>query len=122
MTVRGMGKVTFVTLQDSSGTIQAYFQKDALENYNALKKIDLGDWLEVTGSLFVTKTGELTVNTTDFRPLVKSLRPLPDKYHGLTDKEQRYRQRYLDLMVNPESRRAFTLRSKAIRFIRNYLR
>jgi lysyl-tRNA synthetase class 2 len=121
MTVRGMGKVTFVTLQDSSGTIQAYFQKDALENYNALKKVDLGDWLEVTGSLFVTKTGELTVNATDFRPLVKSLRPLPDKYHGLTDKEQRYRQRYLDLMVNPESRRAFVLRSKAIRFIRNYL-
>ena len=75
MTVRGMGKVTFVTLQDSSGTIQAYFQKDALENYNALKKIDLGDWLEVTGSIFVTKTGELTVNATDFRPLVKSLRP-----------------------------------------------
>ena len=121
MTVRMMGKVSFVTLQDASGQIQAYFQKDALERYNALKKIDLGDWLEVTGPLFVTKTGELTVKATDFRPLVKSLRPLPDKYHGLADKEQRYRQRHLDLMVNPEVRRAFVLRSKATSYIRRYL-
>ena len=121
MTVRMMGKVTFVTLQDASGQVQAYFQKDALERYNALKKVDLGDWLEVTGPLFVTKTGELTVKATDFRPLVKSLRPLPDKYHGLSDKEQRYRQRHLDLMVNPEVKRAFTLRSKAISYIRRYL-
>ena len=101
MTVRMMGKATFATLQDASGTIQAYFQKDALERYNALKKVDLGDWLEVTGPLFVTQTGELTVRAQDFRPLVKSLRPLPDKYHGLADKEQRYRQRYLDLDGQP---------------------
>ncbi len=121
MTVRMMGKASFVTLQDASGQIQAYFQKDALERYNALKKIDLGDWLEVTGPLFVTKTGELTVKATDFRPLVKSLRPLPDKYHGLADKEQRYRQRHLDLMVNPEVRRAFVLRSRATSYIRRYL-
>ena len=121
MTVRMMGKASFVTLQDASGRIQAYFQKDALERYNALKKIDLGDWLEVTGPLFITKTGELTVRATDFRPLVKSLRPLPDKYHGLADKEQRYRQRHLDLMVNPEVRRAFVLRSKATSYIRRYL-
>ena len=119
--LRMMGKVTFATLQDSSGQIQAYFQKDVLESYNALKKIDLGDWLEVSGPLFTTKTGELTVRVEAFRPLVKSLRPLPDKYHGLADKEQRYRQRYLDLMVNPEVRRAFTLRSKAVSFIRRYL-
>lgn len=121
MLLRGMGKATFATLQDASGQLQAYFQKDALEHYNALKKLDLGDWLEVSGSLFVTRTGELTVQATDFRPLVKSLRPLPDKYHGLSDKEARYRQRYLDLMVSPEVKRAFVLRSRAVSFIRRYL-
>ncbi len=121
MLLRMMGKVTFATLQDSSGSIQLYFHKDELEHYNALKKIDLGDWLEVQGSMFVTQKGELTVHATIFRPLIKSLRPLPDKYHGLADKEQRYRQRYLDLMVNPEVRRAFMLRSKAVSFIRRYL-
>jgi lysyl-tRNA synthetase class 2 len=121
MTVRGMGKVTFATLADASGEIQAYFQRDELEWYAALKKIDLGDWLEVRGTLFVTRTGELTVRAVDFRPLVKSLRPLPDKYHGLSDKEQRYRQRHLDLMVNPDVRRAFVLRSRAIAFIRRHL-
>ncbi len=121
MLLRGMGKATFATLQDASGQLQAYFQKDALEHYNALKKVDLGDWLEVSGTLFVTRTGELTVQATDFRPLVKSLRPLPDKYHGLSDKESRYRQRYLDLMVSPEVKRAFVLRSRAVSFIRRYL-
>ena len=121
MLLRMMGKVTFATLQDASGQIQVYFQKDGLESYNALKKVDLGDWLEVTGTMFVTQKGELTVKVSDFRPLVKSLRPLPDKYHGLSDKEQRYRQRYLDLMVNPEVQRTFRLRSKAIAFIRRYL-
>jgi lysyl-tRNA synthetase class 2 len=121
MTVRQMGKVTFMTLQDASGRIQAYFQKDALETYNALKKIDLGDYLEVSGTLFVTKSGELTVRVAAWRPLVKSLRPLPDKFHGLSDKEQRYRQRHLDLMVNPEARQTFILRSKAVSYIRRYL-
>ncbi|HEX7002737.1 MAG TPA: lysine--tRNA ligase [Trueperaceae bacterium] len=121
MTIRGMGKVTFITLADPTGNIQAYFQRDELEKYRTLKKIDLGDWLEVRGTLFVTRTGELTVKATDFRPLVKSLRPLPDKFHGLSDKERRYRQRHLDLMVNPEVRRAFELRSKAISYIRRYL-
>ena len=121
MLLRGMGKVTFATLQDPSGRIQAYFQRDALERYNALKKIDLGDWLEVEGTLFVTNTGELTVKVSAFRPLVKALRPLPDKHHGLADKELRYRQRYLDLMVNPEVKEAFLLRSRAVSFIRRYL-
>jgi lysyl-tRNA synthetase, class II len=121
MTLRGMGKVTFATLQDASGRIQAYFQKDGLERYAALKKVDLGDWIEVRGALFVTKTGELTVRAHDFRPLVKSLRPLPDKYHGLSDKEQRYRQRYLDLMTDPAVRRAFELRSRMIARIRRFL-
>jgi lysyl-tRNA synthetase, class II len=121
MTLRAMGKVTFMTLQDASGRIQAYFQKNALERYHALKKIDLGDWLEVVGPLFVTKTGELTVKAEAFRPLAKSLRPLPDKFHGLADKERRYRRRHLDLMVNPEVKRAFILRSRAVSFIRRYL-
>lgn len=121
MTVRNMGKVAFATLQDESGRIQAYFQKDELDAYNALKKVDLGDWIEVAGTPFVTKTGELTVRASAFRPLVKSLRPLPDKFHGLTDKEQRYRQRHLDLMTDPGARRAFALRSRMIARIRRYL-
>jgi lysyl-tRNA synthetase class 2 len=121
MLLRAMGKVTFATLQDASARIQAYFHKELVAHYGALKKIDLGDWLEVSGTLFVTKTGELTVKATEFRPLVKSLRALPDKFHGLTDKEARYRQRHLDLMLNPEVKRAFVLRSKAVSFIRRYL-
>ena len=122
MTVRNMGKVTFVTLRDASGDVQAYLQRDRIgEPYGAVKKLDIGDWLEVRGHPFVTKTGELTVDAVAFRPLVKSLRPLPDKFHGLADKEARYRQRHLDLMVNPEVRRAFVLRSRAIAFIRRYL-
>ncbi|MEZ4630808.1 MAG: lysine--tRNA ligase [Deinococcales bacterium] len=121
MMLRMMGKASFVTLQDASGRIQAYFQRDALDHYEAVKKLDLGDWIEVEGKLFITKTGELTVQAKAFRLLIKSLHPLPDKYHGLHDKEQRYRQRYVDLMVNPEVRRAFELRSKATSFIRRYL-
>ena len=121
MLFRQMGKASFATLQDATGSIQVYFQKDNLEFYTALKKLDLGDWLEVKGTMFVTQKGELTVKATAFRPLIKAMRPLPDKYHGLADKELRYRQRYVDLMVNPEVRRAFILRSKAISFIRRYL-
>ncbi len=121
MLLRIMGKLSFATLQDASGRIQASFQRDALERYAALKKVDLGDWLEVSGPLYATNTGELTVDATSFRPLVKSLRPLPDKHHGLVDKEARYRQRYLDLIINPEVKRAFELRAAAIAFIRRYL-
>src|SRR5690606_39347830 len=97
---------------DDSGRIQVSFQKDELEHYNALKKIDLGDWLEVTGEVYATQTGELTVSAKEFRLLAKALRPLPSKHHGLVDKEARYRQRYLDLIVNEESKRAFMLRAK----------
>ncbi len=122
MTVRNMGKVTFVTLRDATGDIQAYLQRDRIgERYRAVKKLDIGDWLEVRGHPFVTKTGELSVDAAQWRLLVKSLRPLPDKFHGLSDKEARYRQRHLDLLVNPEVRRAFELRSRAIAFIRRYL-
>jgi len=122
MTVRVMGKVTFATLRDASGDLQVYLQRDRLgDAYHAVKKLDIGDWVEVRGHAFVTKTGELTIDAASWRPLVKSLRPLPDKFHGLADKESRYRQRHLDLMVNPEVRRAFVLRSRAIAFIRRYL-
>jgi len=122
MTVRNMGKVTFVTLRDASGDLQVYLQRDRLgDAYGGVKKVDIGDWLEVRGHPFVTKTGELTVDAVAWRPLVKSLRPLPDKFHGLADKEARYRQRHLDLMVDPGVRRAFELRSRAIAFIRRYL-
>ncbi len=121
MTFRGMGKASFATIQDANGRQQVFFQRERLEQYPMLKKLDLGDWIEVTGTPFVTRTGELTVNATSFRPLVKSLRPLPDKWHGIADKEIRYRQRYLDLIVSPESRRAFTLRSRAISLMRRFL-
>lgn len=121
MTLRGMGKVTFATLQDASGRIQAFFQRDALEKYRSLKKFDLGDWIEVSGKLFMTKTGELTVEVSDFRLLVKSLRPLPDKWHGIADKEVRYRQRYLDLLVSEDSKKAFVMRSRFISLMRRYL-
>ena len=122
MTVRVMGKVTFATLRDASGDLQVYLQRDRLgEGYSAVKKLDLGDWVEVRGHPFVTKTGELTVDAAAWRPLVKSLRPRPAKFHGRTDKESRYRQRHLDLIVNPEVRRAFVLRSRAIAFIRRTL-
>ncbi len=122
MTVRRMGKVAFATLQDASGRLQAFFQRDRLpETYADLKAIDLGDWLEVEGTPFVTKTGELSILVDGFRPLVKSLRPLPDKFHGLTEKEARYRQRHLDLMTDPQVRRAFVLRSRATSFVRRYL-
>lgn len=122
MTVRNMGKVTFATLRDATGDLQVYLQRDRLgDAYAGVKKLDLGDWLEVRGHPFVTKTGELTVDAAAWRPLVKSLRPLPDKFHGLADKEARYRQRHLDLIVNPEVRRAFVLRSRAIAFLRRYL-
>jgi len=121
MLLRRMGKVTFATLQDASGRIQAYFQRDQLKNYTSVKKVDLGDWIEVHGSLFVTQTKELTVRVDSFRLLAKSLRPLPDKHRGLVDKEVRYRQRYIDLMVNPDRRDTFVLRSKAVSFIRRHL-
>ncbi len=121
MTIRRMGKVTFATVQDASGRIQAFFRRDATEAYAGLKKVDLGDWIEVTGVPFVTKTGELTIEAASYRPLVKSLRPLPDKHKGLADKEVRYRQRHLDLMVDPETRRVFVIRSRMLHEIRSYL-
>ena len=119
---RGQGKTAFCVLRDQSGDIQLYFRKDELpENEWALfKLVDLGDILGVEGVVFTTHTGELTVRVLHFTMLSKSLRPLPEKWHGLTDKEQRYRQRYLDLMVNPEVKDTFVKRAAMMRAIRQW--
>ncbi|RUO32019.1 lysine--tRNA ligase [Aliidiomarina sedimenti] len=124
MTRRIMGKASFATLQDMSGRIQIYVARDNLAEgiYNEeFKKWDLGDILGASGTLFVTKTGELTIQVDDVRLLTKALRPLPDKFHGLADQETRYRQRYLDLIANQESRNTFLVRSKVVDYIRRYL-
>ncbi|MEE8365717.1 MAG: lysine--tRNA ligase [Gammaproteobacteria bacterium] len=120
---RVMGKATFAQLQDMSAAIQIFVQRDALgENaYDAFKHSDIGDIFGVTGELFRTKTGELTVKVKTLELLTKSLRPLPEKFHGLTDQEQKYRQRYIDLIMNEDSRRVFSVRSQVINFIRQYL-
>ncbi|SHG40142.1 lysine--tRNA ligase [Ornithinibacillus halophilus] len=123
MTKRGKGKAGFTHIQDASGQIQLYVRKDAIgeEAYELFKSIDLGDIVGVTGVMFKTNVGELSVKTTEFQLLSKSLRPLPEKYHGLKDVEQRYRQRYLDLITNLDSRDTFVLRSKIIQSMRRYL-
>ena len=119
---RGQGKVSFVQIQDVSGRIQLFVQANAIgDSYDALKSWDIGDIVAAEGPLMRTKTGELSVKVERLRLLTKSLRPLPDKWHGLSDVEQRYRQRYVDLIVTPESRRAFELRSRMIGFMRQWL-
>lgn len=123
MTKRGKGKAGFAHLQDLSGQIQIYVRKDAIgeEAYEIFKTADMGDIIGVTGVMFKTNVGELSVKATEFQLLTKSLRPLPEKYHGLKDIEQRYRQRYLDLITNLDSRETFVLRSKIIQTMRRYL-
>lgn len=123
MTKRGKGKVGFAHLQDRSGQIQIYVRKDAVgeEAYALFKKADLGDFIGVTGDVMKTDTGELTIKPTSLTFLSKALRPLPDKFHGLTNVEQRYRQRYLDLISNRESFDRFVKRSEIISAIRHYL-
>ncbi len=120
--MRSFGKAAFIKLRDRSGEIQVHMKKDALADaYEVFKLCDLGDFLAVTGTLFRSKTGELTLAATKFSPLTKSLRPLPEKWHGLTDVEIRYRQRYLDLVSNPDVKQTFLRRNKLIRFIRSFL-
>lgn len=119
--MRHMGKAAFADLNDEFGKMQLFFSKNDTENFDPTKKIDLGDIIGVRGHPFVTKTGQLTLHVTSWQPLVKSLHPLPSKFHGLQDEELRARRRYVDLMVNPERREAFRIRSKQIRFIRNFL-
>ncbi len=122
MLKRVMGKASFATLQDMSGRIQIYVMREQLgeEAYDAFKRMDLGDILGVAGHLFRTKTNELTIQASQVRLLTKSLRPLPEKFHGLTDQEQKYRQRYLDLITNEQSRTTFIRRSKIIQAMREF--
>ena len=119
---RVMGKASFATIQDMSGHIQLYITNDITGEsvHAAFKHFDLGDILGVHGTLFITKSGELTVRVKSLRLLTKSLRPLPEKFHGLTDQEQKYRQRYLDLISNEDTRRVFLLRSKIIQSVREF--
>ena len=123
MAKRVMGKASFVQLQDMSGRIQLFLQRDTLPDgvYQAFKGWDVGDIIGAEGALFKTKTGELSVRTESIHMLTKSLRPLPEKFHGLADMEIRYRQRYVDLIMNDVSRKTFRMRSRIVQYIREYL-
>ena len=123
MLKRVMGKASFATLQDGSGRLQVYLSNDVtgIDAHEQFKHWDLGDIVGVEGTLFKTHKGELTVHAAKLRLLVKALRPLPEKFHGLADQETRYRQRYLDLIVTPESRRTFAVRSKVVQALRELM-
>lgn len=123
MTRRIMGKASFVHIQDRTGRIQLYIRKDDIpeDQYEIAKDWDLGDIVGITGTLFKTKTNELTIKVASLKSLTKALRPLPDKFHGLTDQEACYRQRYLDILVNEKSRNTFYVRSKIIEAMREFL-
>lgn len=123
MTKRGKGKAGFAHIQDLTGQIQIYVRKDSVgdEQYETFDSADLGDIVGIEGTVFKTQVGELSVKATSFIFLTKALRPLPDKFHGLKDIEQRYRQRYLDLIMSPESKDTFIMRSKIIQSMRRYL-
>jgi lysyl-tRNA synthetase, class II len=122
LTIRNMGNSSFANLHDESGNIQIYLQKKQVgeDSYLLFNNLDLGDIVGIEGVLFKTKTGELTVNTSSIMLLSKSLRPLPEKFHGIADIEIKYRQRYLDLMINPETKSLFKTRSKIVSEIRNF--
>ena len=123
MLKRVMGKAAFITISDVSGRIQLYVARDKVgeETYTAFKRWDIGDIIGAIGTVFRTKTGELTVQCSEIRLLSKSLRPLPEKFHGLTDQEQKYRMRHLDLIMNEQSRFTFAARSRIVQSIRNYM-
>lgn len=124
MTRRVMGKASFAHIQDMSGKIQLYVRRDELPEglYDEFKHWDLGDIIGAEGQLMKTNKGELSVHVDNIRLLTKSLRPLPEKFHGLTDQETKYRQRYVDLIINEDTRKTFAIRSSVIDFIRNYLK
>ncbi|MGD0278233.1 MAG: lysine--tRNA ligase [Smithella sp.] len=123
MAVRNFGKAAFIKIQDYKGQIQGYIAKNILsaEAYFVFKKLDIGDIIYISGKLFRTKTGELTIEAQDLILLSKSIRPLPEKWHGLTDIETRYRQRYLDLIANPKVKEIFYRRSRIIKLIRQFM-
>ena len=120
--LRNMGKSAFVDIQDEKGKVQLYLSKEDLkEDWYNFKRFDIGDWIGAKGHVFRTKMGEVSVHTKSFKLLCKSLRPLPEKYHGLKDTEVRYRKRELDLIMNPEVRKTFVIRSKVITAMREFL-
>lgn len=123
MSKRVMGKMSFADLQDGTGRIQLCVKRDEMgeEPYKKYKKLDIGDIVGVTGEVFTTQKGEISIRTASVRLLSKSLRPLPEKFHGLTNQDLRYRQRYVDLIMNPEVKRTFQMRSRIMTAIRNYL-
>jgi len=123
MSRRGMGKTTFAGLRDVSGEIQLFVNKAAAgdDAFELFGNLDIGDVIGASGVLFMTKTGELSVKVKRVKLLTKSLRPLPEKFHGLSDTETRYRQRYVDLIMNEDTRRTFRLRSEIISYIRDFL-
>ena len=123
MTKRGKGKAGFMHIQDRTGQIQIYMKLDNVgeENYELFKKADIGDIVGIEGTLFVTHMGELSIRASKYIHLVKALRPLPEKFHGLTDIEERYRRRYVDLIMNEDSRRVAFMRPKIIRSIQNFM-
>ena len=123
MFIRKMGKASFFTIKDKSGTIQIYISINDIgeDAYNLFKSADIGDIVGVYGKVMKTKTGEVTIKCLEYTHLVKALKPLPEKFHGLTDKEERYRRRYVDLIMNDESMKVAMLRPKIIRCIRNYM-
>lgn len=123
MTKRGKGKAGFMHIQDRDGQIQIYMKLDNVgeENYELFKKADIGDIVGIEGTLFVTHTGELSIKANKYIHLVKALRPLPEKFHGLTDVEERYRRRYVDLIMNEEAKKIAFMRPKIIRTIQNYM-
>ena len=114
MSLRNFGKAAFIHIQDRKGQIQAYIQKDVVGDnpFNLFKKFDIGDFVGIQGNIFLTRTQELTIKVRQITLLVKSLRPLPEKWHGLSNIEARYRQRYLDLLMNPGVREVFYRRTK----------
>jgi lysyl-tRNA synthetase class 2 len=121
---RVMGKAAFATIEDGSGRIQLYFKRDVLgeEAYDQLRHdLDIGDFIAASGHLFLTRAGEITLRVTEYTLISKSLHPLPDKWHGLADTEKRYRQRYIDLLANPDSREVFRTRSRMVTFMRRFL-
>ncbi len=123
MSKRIMGKASFCHIYDGSENIQLYFRIDALgeDNYNEFKKLDIGDIIGLSGEVFLTHKGEISIKVTEYKLLAKALRPLPEKFHGLTNPDLRYRQRYVDLIVNPEVKDAFIKRSQIMQSIREYL-
>lgn len=123
MSKRVMGKASFAGLRDAKGDIQAYVRRDDIgeESYSDFKAYDIGDMLGITGFVFKTKTGEISIHAETVTLLSKSLRPLPEKFHGLRDTDLRYRMRYVDLIMNPEVRTTFIKRSRIISEIRRYL-